>query len=267
MNKTIWNPYTKNLTRLEFVVTYACTGRCIHCSEGDHTDCGTYMDAGTAEKAVRDLAGAYPLSSVMTFGGEPLLRPETVYAVHEAAREAGIVKRQLITNGYFSNDSGKIREVCARLASCGVNDVLLSADAFHQEHIPLKPVLLFASELQACGVPLRMNPAWLVSREDDNPYNRRTKEILQPFEDAGIRIADGNIVFPAGNALCYLADYFDLSGEQENPYREDPFDLRAVSINPDGTIDPCGSIPCGSVYDDDILTVLSRYVPAEEKHA
>ena len=39
------NEYVKNLNRIEFVVTMACTGKCMHCSEGDHTICTGHIDA------------------------------------------------------------------------------------------------------------------------------------------------------------------------------------------------------------------------------
>ena len=55
----------------------------------------------------------------MSFGGEPLLFPETVYAIHKAALETGIPKRQLITNGFFSKDSTRIKTVARNLAKCG----------------------------------------------------------------------------------------------------------------------------------------------------
>ncbi len=93
------NHDVKNLNRIEFVVTYACTGRCKHCSEGDHSGSGPYLGPETAARVVRDAAGRFPIASVMTFGGEPLLHPETVCAVHAAAAELGVPKRQLITNG------------------------------------------------------------------------------------------------------------------------------------------------------------------------
>ena len=43
------NDYVKNLNRIEFVVTYACTGRCKHCSEGDHIGQSAYVDAELRE--------------------------------------------------------------------------------------------------------------------------------------------------------------------------------------------------------------------------
>ena len=42
------NQYLKNLNKIEFVVTYACTGRCKHCSERDHTACGERIDPPSA---------------------------------------------------------------------------------------------------------------------------------------------------------------------------------------------------------------------------
>ena len=248
------NKYLKNLEKIEFVVTYACTGRCKHCSEGDHKSCGVYMDPAVAADAVKKIAEAYPIKTVMTFGGEPLLYPETVYAVMKNASELNIPKRQIITNGYFSKDAARIREVVRRLAESGVNDLRLSADAFHQEYIPLEPVKIFAEEAKAAGIPIRIQPAWLVSRDDGNEYNIRTKQIISEFAELGIKEADGNVIFPEGNALKYFAEYFADSAP-DNPYVEDPADVTCISFDPDGTA--LG----GNIYDTDIMEILKKYTP------
>lgn len=248
------NKYFKNLEKIEFVVTYACTGRCKHCSEGDHDSCGKHIDAEVAAVAVRKIASVYDIKTVMTFGGEPLLFPETVYAVMSAASELNISKRQVITNGYFSKDAARIREVALRLAEVGVNDLLLSADAFHQEYIPIEPVKLFATEAKNAGVPIRIQPAWLVSRDDDNPYNIRTKEILAEFSSLGIAENEGNVIFPEGNALKYFAEYFKDSAP-ENPYVEDPADVRCISFDPDG------SALGGNLYEKDVMEIIEEYIP------
>ena len=147
-------------------MTYACTGRCKHCSEGDHTNCSEHIDPQIAADAVRKIATEYDIKTVMTFGGEPLLYTDAVYAIMTAANELNIPKRQVITNGYFSKNPEKNREVAERLAACGVNDLLLSVDAFHQENIPLDVVKQFAAEAKTCGIPIRLQPAWLVSATD-----------------------------------------------------------------------------------------------------
>ena len=248
------NPYLKNLNKIEFVVTYACTGRCKHCSEGDHASCGERIDPQIAADAVRKIAAEYDIKTVMTFGGEPLLYTDAVYAIMMAAKEVNIPRRQVITNGYFSKNSDKIREVSERLAVCGVNDLLLSMDAFHQETIPLDVVKRFAAEAEKCGIPIRLQPAWLVSAADDNPYNRKTREILDSFVDMELPVGEGNVIFPEGNALKYLAEYFKEE-LPENPYVEAPHDVRCVSFSPNG--DVLG----GNVYRNDIMEIIKDYVP------
>ena len=248
------NPCLKNLNKIEFVITYACTGRCKHCSEGNHTSCGERIDPQIAADAVRKIGLEYDIKTVMTFGGEPLLYADAVYEIMNAAKELSIPNRQVITNGYFSKNADQIREVAVRLAECGVNDLLLSVDAFHQETIPLETVRVFATEAKKNGIPIRLQPAWLVSAADDNPYNRITRQILNSFSDLEIPENDGNVIFPEGNALKYLAEYF-TEALPDNPYLEDPRDMCCVSFSPNG--DVLG----GNVYECDVIEILKNYVP------
>ena len=252
--EAMMNPYLKNLNKIEFVVTYACTGRCRHCSEGEHAPCGERIDPEIAADAVRKLSMEYDIKTVMTFGGEPLLHTDAVCAIMTAAKELNIPKRQVITNGYFSKDAHRILEVAEQLAACGVNDLLLSVDAFHQETIPLSVVKQFAAEARKCGIPIRLQPAWLRSATDDNPHNRKTREILDSFDDMEIRENEGNVIFPEGNALKYLAEYF-TDELPENPYAEDPRDVRCVSFEPNG------NVLGGNVYQRDIMEIIKDYAP------
>ena len=132
--------------------------------------------------------------------------------------------------------------------------MLLSVDAFHQETIPLNVVRQFAAEAEKCGIPIRLQPAWLVSASDNNPYNRKTREILDSFADMEIPVGEGNVIFPEGNALKYLAEYF-TDELPENPYAEDPFDARCVSFEPNG------NVLGGNVYERDIMEIIRDYLP------
>lgn len=251
------NEFLKNAQRIEFVITLACTGKCKHCSEGDHIGCSEHIDTATAVKAVRDICSQFKITSLMTFGGEPLLYPDTVCAIHKTASELGIAQRQLITNGYFTKDLAKIESIVARLAESGVNDLLLSVDAFHQETIPLEPVKHFAECLKRTSIDVEFSPAWLVSREDDNPYNTRTREILRELDYLGYPTGHGNVIFPSGNALKYLREYLGDDPEVYSPYEEDPEDIRSFSFGPDGSVDMLG----GNIYKDDILKLAEDYRP------
>ena len=249
------NEYLKNLNRIEFIVTMACTGRCKHCSEGDHVNYTEYIDAEIAVESVRKICENYKITSLMTFGGEPLLHPDVVCAIHKAAKDMEISKRQVITNGYFSKKHERIEEVVREVADSEVNDLLLSVDAFHQETIPLEPVKYFAECAAKSGIPIRLSPAWLVSPEDQNPYNIRTREIIREFDPMGIPVGAGNVVFPSGNALKYLREYFDENLVESSPYEDDPRDIRAISFSPNG------DVLNGNIYETDILEIMSNYQP------
>lgn len=257
-----------DLNRIEFVITNACSGKCKHCSAGEHISSGGVVDADAAINAIKRLAERFKIKSVMTFGGEPLLYAETVCKIHAAARDSGIARRQIITNGYFSSDEQKIDKVAEALCAAGVNDLLLSVDVFHQEYIPIEPVMQFADALVKHDVPsLRVQSAWLVNETHDNPYNAETKRLLELFSDKGIRANEGNNIFPAGNALKYLAEWFlppdkiDLSVPCGSaPYTSRLDTISCFGINPNGDVNLC-SITIGNIYRQDVLDIVDGYDP------
>lgn len=251
------NEYIRNLNRIEFVVTYSCTGKCRHCSQGGQPHPKGYVKPDTAAEVVRKTAEKFAVNSVMTFGGEPLLFPETVFAAHRAAAEMNIPERSLITNGFFTTDSVRIRETARELVQSGVNGILISVDAFHQETIPLEPVREFAHALKNIGARVRIQPAWVVNKNHDNPYNRRTEELLTELEGEGFARSKGNDIIPDGNALKYLGSYYDPDRKYISPYEENPCDIRTISVEPDG------KVLDGNVYETDILKILENYKPTQ----
>ena len=249
------NEYLKNLNRIEVIETLACTGHCKHCSEGNHAGFTNHLDGTCAAKAIDEICRVYNIDSLMVFGGEPLLYPEDVCKIFKAGKKSEIRRRDLITNGYFSKDEAAIHDVAEKLADSEVNRILLSVDAFHQETIPLEPVMTFATCIQSTGIMTELSPAWLVSPDDNNSYNVKTREILKLFMDIGLDMGVGNVIWPEGNARIYLKEYFDLSKEYVNPYEDDPKDLRAVSIEADG------KLLQGNIYQNSIIKILEDYRP------
>lgn len=263
------NPYL-NINRIEFILTDHCTGRCKHCSAGNmvaHPRKEHHVPVEAAVRAIRDLAGMYAINSVMTFGGEPLLYPEVTCAIHRTSMECGVPRRQIITNGYFSKDEARIREVAQSLADAGVNDVLISVDAFHQETIPLEPVRTFAKAVKAAGIEKsRFSPAWVVNERFDCPENTRTREILAALADTGLPVHEGNDIFMAGNAIEHLSHYYpparldmaDRCGSM--PYTEPLTNQTSLSIEPDGNVTVCGFV-IGNLCREDMAEIVARYDP------
>jgi MoaA/NifB/PqqE/SkfB family radical SAM enzyme len=257
-----------NINRIEFVVTYQCPGRCKHCQVGDSfQDRGNFphVDISKSTEAVKKLSELFPVTSVMTFGGEPLLYPEAVYAIHQCAADCRIETRQLITSGYFSEDPENIKAVAEGLAEAGVNNLLLSVDAFHQETIPAEPVRCFAKEVYRVGIPgAYLYSAWVVDKNHPNPYNEKTRDILNAFADTGLPLRD-NIVNLTGNAAVYLAEYYDKSEPNLTEACDSLGNVKELCIEPSGNVTICGFI-IGNLYSEDITEIVSRYNPYQSTY-
>lgn len=249
------NKYLSNLNRIEFLITMACTGHCKHCSEGEHVSKGNHINGHIATKAIYEICKFYNIESLMTFGGEPLLYPEDVCMIHSAAKKMNIPDRSIITNGFFCKDTTRIKEVAHMLTESGVNCILLSVDAFHQETIPIHYVKEFAQAILKEGITIKAHPAWLVSSKDRNPYNLQTLRILKEFEMLGINVSEGNIIFPSGNAKKYLGEYFDDKNQYVSPYEENPADVRTICFSPNG------DVLNGNVNKESIIDILNAYKP------
>ncbi len=127
------------VNRIEFAVTYLCNSKCRHCQLGEETGkFPSHIDEDVAVEVLRRVGRKHVPESVMTFGGEPLLYPEIVYAIHKAAMDIGIPVREVITNGFWSKNESRINEIADNLVGSGVNEVCISVDCFHQEFVHLE---------------------------------------------------------------------------------------------------------------------------------
>jgi len=260
------------VNRIEFAVTYLCNSKCKHCQLGEEEErkkFPSHINEDLAVKIVRKLGNEYKPESVMTFGGEPLLYPEIVYAIHKEATKAGIPVRDVITNGFWSRREGEILAIANNLAKSGVNEVSISVDAFHQEFIPPMIVKKAAESLLKAGIRrISWNPCWVISRNHDNPYNRKTSAILEELEkDLQIEESTGNIAQPAGRALSWLIDFLPqktrtpLEKCGDMPYTEKLDSIKTIYVEPDGRVAVCKEFYIGNVHEKDIIDIIAEYDP------
>lgn len=226
------------------------------------------IDNYLATDIVRKVGKKYGPKSIMTFGGEPLLYPKTVSAIHRKATDVGIPIRDIITNGFWSKNIEEIRVIANELAESGVNNVAISVDCFHQEFIPLDIVKITAKSLLRAGIPnIRWNPCWLVSREHDNPYDRRTKAILEELKVLPIKEDEGNKVQPEGRAILWLKDFLPPRNRipkgkcGDLPYTERLDRISSISVEPNGDISICKDFSIGNASRSDIIDILENYDP------
>jgi MoaA/NifB/PqqE/SkfB family radical SAM enzyme len=258
------------LNMLEFIVTDACTSKCKHCSFYNGRNLKkSRIDREAAVSAVYDICDKFDIKSILTFGGEPLLFYDTTCSIHSAATKAGIDTRQLITNGYFSNNEVKIKDAVKKIMQSGINNILLSIDAFHDEFIPKDIVYLFAKELKAQDARnLRLHPAWVVSRQENNIYNQKTEECLKYFSDLNIPVSNGNDILLTGMAAEFLTEYYDIEVLDLNTECGSYLNLgtlenvTSISIDPNGDVRICWFV-IGNIYQENIIDILKKYNPYE----
>ena len=259
-----------NLKYAEFIITYRCNSTCKHCHVGleKRKSRPAALSPELARKAVRELAEVYPMQYVMTFGGEPLLYPETVFAVHDTATKCGIPGRTIITNASFPAGEEEFRLVAHKLADCGVNSMYLSVDVFHQNYIPLSIVKQNTRLLIKAGiVNLAWNVSWVVSPEADNPWDDQTRHILEELADLGLG-KDDILITPNGAAVHNLDEY--MPPRQSIPpgnCGDKPFtgrldEVTSITVEPDGSLTICDELmSIGNLHQGNSAGFCQRYDP------
>ena len=259
-----------NVDRLEFAVTYRCNSNCKHCSVKHKRTMDKLIDEYIAVDIVNKIKKKFHLQSIMTFGGEPMLHPSIVCAIHNEAKKAGIPKRQIITNGYWLNDLDKVSEIVKQLKAAYVNNIFVSVDAFHQEYIPIDIVkatveILIKEDFEE----IKWNPCWLINVNHNNQYNIMTKNILKELASLKIESASGNIVSPEGSAIENLSTYMPIKQHlatgrcEELPYTNPLDSIKTITIEPNGDVKICEGFSIGNVFKADIIDMLENYNPYE----
>jgi hypothetical protein len=118
------------------ITNYFCTSACRHCLY----NCSPrwekhYISAEAAEENFRTVK-SLGCSAVHIGGGEPLLRPEALGAVLDAARRAGVSIDYVETNSAWFTDAESAEALLAQLRLKGLHTLLVSISPFHNEHIP-----------------------------------------------------------------------------------------------------------------------------------
>lgn len=120
--------------------TYRCTIACRHCCFG----CGGKRPdvAMDAERCARYLADLHELGRVIHIaGGECMLYWEGLVEAIALAQKRSVQPHFIETNCSFATNDEIVRERLGRLRSLGVDGIYLSADPYHQAHVPAERVV------------------------------------------------------------------------------------------------------------------------------
>lgn len=129
------------------ITNYYCSSKCAHCLYACSPKWKKeYIERQAAVRAMEKIKslGCY---SIHIGGGEPLLDPEGLLEVADAAREICMGIDYVETNSSWYRDEARAVAILRRLKARGVYQLLVSISPFHNEHIPFYKV---KGVLQAC---------------------------------------------------------------------------------------------------------------------
>lgn len=225
--KALW---IKNLISGGIITNYHCSSKCAHClyRSGPGREKG-YITGRDAEQYMR-IAKGLGCAGVHIGGGEPLLQPDKVVRVLEAADRAGVLIEYVETNSSWYRDRDSAGDILSSLRRAGLTTLLVSISPFHNEYIPFYKV---KGVLEACRATRIHVFPWIsdflseLSQLDDRKAHSLA-EFERTFGNGYLkRIMQKYWVHPGGRALDLMNNLGPLksSGQilQENPghcYRE-----------------------------------------------
>ena len=109
------------------------------------------MDYRTAEHCFESLT-AHGVRSVHIGGGEPMLKPDLLSRVLEAAEQADVSIEYVETNSSWYKDEATACHILEQLREKGLNTLLVSISPFHVEFIPFSKTLGVIDACKKTGI-------------------------------------------------------------------------------------------------------------------
>ncbi|MGC9530648.1 MAG: radical SAM protein [Candidatus Bipolaricaulaceae bacterium] len=256
------------LEGLDILLTYECTGRCAHCCYRAGPGAGSTM---TVEEVAGYLAEVEDrqLEWVLLFGGEPFVCYDLLRAsVGLAVQLAEVL---VFTNGYWATGPDAARRLLPGLQAEGLDHILFSVDAFHQEHVPVERIAVGIQAPKELGFSrVEIDSRFLSEPGDDNPVNLRTWSSLDRLGrlcELDSVAADRGPARMVGRAADLLTPRL---ASRPGPWRECPLpgylggDLRApttVEIHPGGWVNLCAGLALGNARQHRLSDIVAAYDP------
>lgn len=165
------------------ITNYKCSSKCKHCSYASSPSWpNDYITPSMADEIFSILKNL-GCHSVHIGGGEPLLQPDKLYPVLEAAKRNRIGIEYIETNASWFKDEASAKNVLERLMENGVDTLLISIDPYHNEYVPfwkVKGLIETCSKVNMGVFPWLMD-FWsdLAALDDSKPHS--LKEYAEIF--------------------------------------------------------------------------------------
>ncbi|MFW9872604.1 MAG: radical SAM protein [Candidatus Thorarchaeota archaeon] len=210
-----------------------------------------------------DITQNYNISEVNFFGGEPLLNFNLLIRLIEEAKKFDIPKIGLPTNGYWGKDEETAKKYAQKLKDVGVNLIGFSADAFHQEFIPLENLKRAIKAVHKAEIDTILIIAQTIGAPNEsNPFNNQTnklcKSISNEFKFCQIIKSPLQV---KGRAIKNLLEYYRMTSIPSEKCLI--FRAPMYMIDPNGWVfnQGCQGICLGNARKDSLLKIINEFKP------
>jgi MoaA/NifB/PqqE/SkfB family radical SAM enzyme len=230
--------------RVGLLITERCNVECDHCwfeSGPDRKSAMSFEDIRGYIDQAREISTVEWISFT---GGEPFLHPGLLESSVKYASERGL-RSECVTNCYWADTERMAEGTLEGLVGAGLDVINISADDFHQRHIPFERVRNCFNAARALGVKIAIMCAVAKSSA------LRAKDVKRHLGDRGIQIIGAGKPKPTAQAIIIETGFTPVGRGAEIPEEEwmigespgGPCSLvlRDIGISPSGRVLPCCS--------------------------
>lgn len=229
---------------LALMLGYRCNIQCRSCLWGDRHSNGPAIQVAEACGWIDEACLTCNIQLVGFSGGESFLYLRELKELAGYCWSRHRLPSAVSTNGYWALNESQAETMLRPLAECGLRELLLSVDDFHQEHIPLERI----------GHALRAGRRLGIGCTLQSVVTRSSRHLRAYMEDLGVAEEPG---LRATEVFCTRMGWAaSRIAAAEFPPRTDALSsycsmLGPLIIRPEGTVHLC----CGPAFAIPGLTV------------
>ena len=250
-----------------FNLTYDCTLDCSHCFYYPQATSRGVFELARLREIIEGMEDEPPVLEVHYTGGEPFLYFDRLAEAVELARELGARRITCSTNCYWADDLAEARRMVGRLRDAGLTWFLISADAFHQEGVPLENVAIASRVRVELGLQGNddLSVVAMVSPDYSHPFNDETLKIAEKVGSWGHGASlHSSMPYGRGHELvpddvCHMTEPQRRCWEFETWGFIHPGGPRTVIIGPDENAMVCYGISLGNLQEKSLMTLLREF--------
>lgn len=235
------------------MITYWCNAKCAFCYVYSAPDRGGAMSATQAVAMWRGLdelaRSAGKTMRIHLAGGEPFGDWVQLMSIVRAARDAGLTPLEKVeTNAFWASSDGITRSRLELLAALGMEKLIVSADVYHQEFVPVERVRRCVEIAKQVLGPSRVRVRWWDFYNQPLDLRRQDDEAKRAAYAAALERHKDRLTGRAADRLAEFLPRRPAEAFRSEDCTREILDGKHVHIDPYGYVFPgvCSGIILGN---------------------